>query len=143
MKLVLYTFFVTVAIPFLTFSIDPKNPSDACERFIHEQDQKNCLKKVESKAIDWYASALCEKIDDDATFLSCFDFLSKAQFDPKAVSHCETVATEDQDKYKCLQVVGNKSLGNCGTKKDLTSLEVCMKAANGRLPADDKKFYQK
>jgi hypothetical protein len=144
MKLLLYTFFIAVAVPFFTFSMDAKNPKDACERFLNETEKKACEEKATSKDIDWYASSLCEKIDNDKLFLSCFDSIQRAHFDPKALEHCEAIsADEDGSRMKCLELVKNKVLGDCSTKKDLTTLESCLKTTNARLPSSERKFFQK
>lgn len=144
MKLLLYTFFVAVGIPFFTFSLDPKNPADACERFIHESDKKTCLAKVSSPDIDWYASSFCEQLGDDKVFLSCFDSIHKAQFDPKAIELCEKMAgTEDGPKMNCLQMVKNKTIGACEKKSTMAELEACLKNSSARLPAQKKNFFQK
>ncbi len=143
MKLLIYSFFVALAIPFFTYSLDPKNPADSCDRFISEADKKHCVEKAASTKIDWYASSLCQKIDDDTVFLSCFDAIEKAQFDPKAVEACEGFSTQDDSlKLKCLEIVKNRPLGDCKTYKEFNGFEHCMKAKTARLPASEKSFFQ-
>ncbi len=143
MKLLIYSFFMALAIPIFTYSLDPKNPIDSCDRFISASDKKHCLEKAGSSKVDWYASSLCQKIDDDKVFLSCFDAIETAQFDPKAVEACEAFSTQDDSlKLKCLEVVKNKTVGDCKTRKEFNSFETCMKTKSARLPASEKNFFQ-
>ncbi len=143
MKLLIYSFFITLAIPVFTYSLDPKNPTDSCDRFISEIDKKKCLDKAISPKMDWYASSLCQKIDNDTLFLSCFDSIERAQFDPKAVEVCEAFSADDDDlKLKCLEVVKNRSLGDCKNRKEFINFANCMKNKAGRLPALEKSFFQ-
>jgi hypothetical protein len=144
MKLLIYSFFVALAIPFFTFSIGPKDPKDSCDRFINEADKKQCLQKATSTNMDWYASSLCEKIDDDKIFLSCFDAIEKAQFDPRGVEACESYAAQDDSlKLRCLNLVKNKPVGDCRHQHDIESFEKCLSSTSGRLPAAQKSFFQK
>jgi hypothetical protein len=92
-----------LAIPLLAFSLEPKNPNDACERFIHDHEKKACLAKTNTQYIDWYASALCESMRDDTYFFDCFKQIQKVQFEPKAMESCEELGGDNDDvKYKCL-----------------------------------------
>ena len=143
MRLLIYSFFVALAIPIFTYSLDPKNPTDSCERFISAADKKHCLEKAASPKVDWYASSLCQKIDDDKVFLSCFDAIDSAQFDPKAVEACEGFASQDDSlKLKCLELVKNRQMGDCKSRKEFNSFENCMKSKAARLPASEKNFFQ-
>ncbi len=143
MKLLIYSFFMALAIPIFTYSLDPKNPIDSCDRFISDSDKNHCLEKAGSPKVDWYASSLCQKIDDDKVFLSCFDAIEAAQFDPKAVEACETFASQDDSlKLKCLELVKNRPIGDCKTRKEFKSFESCMKSKSARLPASERTFFQ-
>ena len=143
MRLLIYSFFVALAIPIFTYSLDPKNPTDSCERFISAADKKHCLEKAASPKVDWYASSLCQKIDDDKVFLRCFDAIDSAQFDPKAVEACEGFASQDDSlKLKCLELVKNRQMGDCKSRKEFNSFENCMKSKAARLPASEKNFFQ-
>lgn len=139
----MYSFFVALAVPLFTFSLDPKDPSEACERFITEKEKKNCLGKVNHTQVDWYATSFCEKIDDDPTFLKCLDSLQKAQFDPRAIATCESfLDLEDSAKLRCLQAIKNRPAGVCQSKKSLADFEQCL-GKNARQPANEKSFFQK
>lgn len=144
MKLLIYSFFVALAIPIFTYSLDPKNPTESCDRLINDQDKQHCLERASSKDVDWYASSLCQKVDDDKVFLSCFDTIAKGQFDPKAVEACEGFATQDDSlKLKCLELVKNRPVGACDHQKEFGAFEGCMKAKSARMPASEKSFFQK
>ena len=143
MKLLVYSFFVALAIPLFTYSLDPKNPTDSCDRFISAADKKHCLQKTASPKIDWYASSLCQQIDDDKVFFNCFDAIETAQFDPKAVEACEGFTSQDDSlKLKCLELVKNRPLGDCKSQKDFNKFENCMKMKTARLPASERSFFQ-
>lgn len=143
MKLLIYSFFMALAIPIFTYSLDPKNPIDSCDRFISATDKKHCLDKAGSPKVDWYASSLCQKIDDDKVFLSCFDTIEAAQFDPKAIEACEAFASQDDSlKLKCIELVKNRPIGDCKARKEFNSFEICMKSKAARLPASEKTFFQ-
>ena len=144
MKLLIYSFFVALAIPIFTYSLDPKNPTESCDRFINDADKKHCLQKAASPQLDWYASSLCQKMDDDKIFLSCFDAIAKAQFDPKAVEACEGFGSQDDSlKLKCLELVKNRPIGHCNPHHEFPQFENCMTSKSDRVPASEKSFFQK
>lgn len=133
MKILLYSLFIFFGVPLVSFSLEPNNPVDICDRFLNEKKKSDCMKKVSSDN-DWYALNLCEKIQDDEKFMTCIETTYKAEFDPRLLGSCEQLSdSSDDNRLKCISLVKNRSWGTCKSGSDLSSLESCLKTT--RLPA--------
>ena len=106
------TLLVLFTIPFLGIAIEPVQPNSLCDRFITNEEQKQCAVKLSRDEFDSYASMVCGKMTSDSSFWLCFDEAKNSRFSLENLEKCngERELT-DESRLHCLK---NAKLGSTG-----------------------------
>ena len=145
LKVIIQSYFVIFSIPFITFALDPKDPETICERLLGEATKNKCKEIAKKKNLDWYAAAACNELDDDQIFMSCWEKIVDAQFNPEALDFCTRRSSDsDQDRFNCILGVRNKSIGVEKLKscEKTASFSECLQKEMSRVPASQPEIYQ-
>lgn len=143
MKLLIYSLFVSVFIPLITYSIEPSDPKHYCDRFVVSPELEECKKITLDKNLDWYMSSVCQQLEEDSSFLKCLKDNVGHQFQPKALELCLQV--KEDEKLGCLQNIRNKvysvkALNHCQKIMDSSQWPSCLqKSGEKRQPSS---FFQ-
>lgn len=125
MKL-LSTFVILLSAQLVTstaWSVDVKNPLVLCERFISEEQQKECAAKIEKISPDWYLASTCDLVFDHDQFYQCLTTPVSKNWNPNALQSCQNESQTDKDRLNCVQMAANT------TQAD----------SDKRMPASDSK----
>ncbi len=140
-KLLIQSYLIILAIPFITFAIDPKDPKTICDRLVVEKKKNSCREIAEHNALDWYAAAACNSLDDDDTFMKCWKQIIDAKFNPETLDFCTShLDDSDSDKFNCILSVKNKSVSkdqidSCTKETKATDYQKCIEKNSRRNPA--------
>lgn len=89
-------------------ALEVVDPSSLCERFTSPSEIQKCEKFVETKKPDTYIASSCQALDDDKLFMSCLEFATKAEVDPRALENCGGDKLSDQERWSCLQKTASR-----------------------------------
>ncbi len=86
-----------------SFALEAMKPASLCTRMIHNLGKKECEVKATKLKLDWYAATACNALNDDKFFLTCWQNIAGADFNPDALSRCvENPDDNDDAIYKCI-----------------------------------------
>lgn len=147
-KLFIQSYLIILAIPFITFAIDPKDPKAICDRMVGEAKKKSCLDIAKQNSLDWYAAAACNALDDDDYFMKCWKQIVGATFSPETLDFCTSrLDDSDTDKLNCIMSVRNKSITkkqikSCSTSASSIEYQKCIDDGAKRTPASSNTEFQ-
>ncbi len=146
-KLLIQSYLVILAIPLLTYALDPKDPKSLCERIVSETAKNSCVQFAASNDLDWYAAAACNELNDDDLFLKCWKQIPGGKFNPETLDFCTRHPDDsDADRYKCIVSMKNKTfsshdLKKCGASKTIGDYQKCFDSTP-RRPAGRSTEFQ-
>lgn len=146
-KLLVQSYLIILAIPFITYALDPKDPKTICDRLVSENAKGTCVSFATSNNLDWYAAAACNELNDDEYFLKCWKQISGGKFNPETLDFCTKHPDDsDSDRLKCILSMKNKSLSmgdlkKCSSSKNISDYQRCFNS-NPRSPASGTSEFQ-
>lgn len=147
-KLLVQSYLVILAIPFITYALDPKDPKSFCERLVSETAKHSCLQMSSENNLDWYAAAACNELNDDELFLKCWKQISGGKFNPETLDFCTRHPDDtDADRLKCIVSMKNKNfsfqdLKRCTTSKSLADYQKCFDSSPRRPASSGTTEFQ-
>lgn len=89
-------------------ALNPIEPSTLCDRFIQDQDKKQCERQAIKLDLDWYAASVCDLLDSDSQFLKCWTEVDGKIYSPPDLIDCVSEDLVDEDRRACLRRVSKK-----------------------------------
>lgn len=89
-------------------TLEPKNPTALCDRFIAPLTRTACEKRLSKLSPDWYLASVCEKQFDDVIFFQCLELSSTINFSPVKLEKCNQPGGSDADRMACLSSIAEK-----------------------------------
>lgn len=84
-------------------ALDPAEPSAGCERFVSPLEADDCRALLKKLDLDWYAAAICTRMDEDEAYLACLKKIDGRLAAPAKVSSCLADSLGDAERARCLE----------------------------------------
>jgi hypothetical protein len=84
-------------------ALEATEPSAACERFVSPIEADHCRALHQKLDLDWYAAAICARMDEDEAYLSCLKSIDGRLGAPKKLAACGDPALADAERGRCVE----------------------------------------
>ena len=137
---------VFALIPIFTLAIEPTNPVGLCDRFLGDEEKADCVSKISTADLDWYAASACSLQQEDKNFHSCLKEIQQASFNPEALELCaKDPSVSDELRFTCIQKIKGRDYTRAQMKKCVASgstesaIQCLGQNSENRVPASSGK----
>lgn len=95
--------FLCISIRSGASGIEPTDPVSGCDRYVSPVAMEDCRKLHKKLSLDWYAAAVCARMDDDDAYRSCLLDIDGRKVAPRVAASCLGEDIEDRARFECLR----------------------------------------
>lgn len=84
-------------------ALEATEPTGACERFVSPVEAEACRALHQKLDLDWYAAAICARMDEDEAYLGCLKKIDGRLAAPKKLAACSDSGLSDPERGACVE----------------------------------------